>query len=204
MPPADLTLRRATLDDLEALRGLWRECRQPEFELEKRFTEFQIAVDPHGWIVGALGVRAQGQHAEVHHLALRSGNQADGISSLLWERILDLANQFQAHRLWTRESGPFWTGLGFVPPDAVLRELPPRFGHRSDAWLTLKLREDPLRLIAAEEQLEAFLELERLKTERLVRRGQILKLVATLFAAILLALSFGALFLLFRRRRAGS
>jgi hypothetical protein len=63
-----------------------------------------------------------------------------------------------------------------------------------------KLREDPLKLIAAEEQLEAYLELERLTTDRMVRRGQFLKLLATVFAAVLFILALAALYLLARRR----
>ena len=65
MLPPGTTIRRATLDDLETLRGLWRECRLPEYELEKRFTEFQVGVDAHGWILAALGLRFAGHHGQV-------------------------------------------------------------------------------------------------------------------------------------------
>lgn len=197
-----VTIRRATLDDLETLRGLWRECRLPEYELEKRFTEFQLAVDDHGWILGSLGLRFAGHHGEVHHLAIRRADLETDLNAALWDRVNTLANQHGAHRLWTRFHGHFWSGNGFQEPTAQeRRELPPLFGNPSEPWLTLKLRDEPLKLLAAEEQLDAFLELERLKTERLVRRGQFFKLLATAFAALLFAFALGTLFLLLRRRR---
>ena len=197
-----VTVRRATLDDLEMLRGLWRECRQPDYELDKRLTEFQLAFDAQGWLLGALGLRFVGPHAEIHHLALRRPDLETQVREALYERILALAHQQSAHRLWTRDPGAFWADKGFTVPGAPeIRELPPRFGHPSEPWRTLKLREDPLRLVAAEEQLEAYLELERLKVERLVRRGRVLRLLATAIAVGILGLALGALVLVLRQRR---
>lgn len=202
MLPEGTTTRRATLDDLEALRGLWQECRLPDYELERRFTEFQVVLDGQGWILAAIGLRFAGPHGQVHSLALRRPDLESELGALLWERVLTLAEKHGAHRLWTREHGPFWSERGFVPPDPpVRRELPPALGALQDSWWTLKLRDEPLKLIAAEEQLEAFLELERLKTDQMLRRGRFLKLLATLLAAGLFLLILGALLFLVRRGR---
>lgn len=200
MLPKGTTLRRATLDDLEMLRGLWLECRLPDYELEKRFTEFQVVVDPNGWILGALGLRFAGHHGQVHSLCVRRADLHDPIVKALWERVLSLSQQHGAYRLWTKESGVFWEKHGFLPPDVSgAKELPPTFGQPKESWGTLKLRDEPLKLIAAEEQLEAYLELERLKTEQIVRRGQVLKILATAFAALLFAIALGALVILLRK-----
>src|SRR5690606_5291995 len=138
-----IKFRRATLDDLEGLRGLWRESRLPEFELERRFTEFQLALDSHDWIVGALALRFAGQHAQVHSLAIRRPDLEAELVPALWSRVLALANQQGTHRLWTLEHGPFWTETGFrKPTPAELRELPPPFGPPQGAWLTHRLREE--------------------------------------------------------------
>jgi N-acetylglutamate synthase-like GNAT family acetyltransferase len=200
MLPKGTTLRRATLDDLETLRGLWRECRLPEYELEKRFTEFQVILDANGWILGALGLRFVAHQGQVHSLSIRRADLHQELLKVLWERAESLSQQHGAYRLWTREPGAFWESLGFQPPDGpVTKELPPAFGQTSEAWRTLKLRDEPLKLIAAEEQLEAYLEMERLKTEQLIRRGQVLKMLATGFAALLFAIALGALVLLLRK-----
>ncbi len=202
MPLAEITLRRATLDDLESLRGLWRECRLPEHELERRFTEFQLALDPQGWIVGCLGLRFAGAHGCVHSLGLRRPELETELSGALLERALALAQQHGALRLWTRQHSAFWTEHGFQPAGtSELADLPPALGTSTESWLTRKLREEPLKLIAAEEQLEAFLEMERLRTERLVRRGQLLKMAATGIAAVIFGLAVVVLFAVLRRNR---
>ncbi|MBX3747025.1 MAG: hypothetical protein KF833_17080 [Verrucomicrobiae bacterium] len=203
MDPQGVTVRRATLDDLEALRGLWRECRLPEFELERRFTEFQLALDPQDWIVAAVGLRAAGPHAQVHSLALRRPDPDDTCTGPLWDRILALAQQLGSLRLWLREPGPFWESRGFRPATPhELHDLPPAFGQPQEPWWTLRLRDDPLRVVAAEEQLEAFLELERLKTDRLIRRGRFLKLAGLGVAGGVLLFLLAALLVLLGRGRA--
>lgn len=203
MAPSGFTLRRATLDDLETLRGLWREARLPEHELDKRFTEFQLAVDRHDWILAALGLRFAGAHAEVHSLAIRRADQEAELCEALWQRVLQLSQQQGAYRLWSRIPGEFWSDRGFaVAAAAIAKELPPSLGAPTDAWRTLKLRDEPLKLIAAEEQLEAFLEMERLKTDRLVQQSRFLKILALGFAAVVFAVLFGSLFYLLRKNRA--
>jgi len=202
MPPPEITLRRATLDDLESLRGLWRECRLPEHELERRFTEFQLALDANGWILGCLGLRFAGAHGLVHSLGLRRPELESELRTALLERILALAQQHGALRLWTRQHSAFWTDHGFLPAGTSdFAELPPALGSSAETWFTRKLREEPLKLIAAEEQLEAFLEMERLRTERLVRRGQLMKMVATAIAAVIFGLALMVLVAVFRRNR---
>jgi N-acetylglutamate synthase-like GNAT family acetyltransferase len=202
MPLSSVTIRRATLEDIETLRGLWRECRLPEYDLERRFTEFQLAVDPHGWIMACLGLRFSGAHGQVHSLAVRRADLEADLIAALWERAMTLAHQHGAQRLWTQEHGEFWSSNGFhAATQPELGELPPLFGRRGERWLTLKIRDEPLKVIAAEEQLAAYLELERLRMDRLVRRGQFIKLLATAVAAVLFVLALAALLLLLRRRR---
>lgn len=201
MLPAGITIRRATLDDIETLRGLWREFRLPEHELEKRFTEFQLAVDAQGWIVGALALRFAGHQGQVHSLAIRRADLEPVLLPAFWERLVAIAHRQGTYRLWSREHGAWWNLTGFGPATAADRsQLPPSFGE-SDRWLTLKLRDEPLKLIAAEEQLAAYVEMERLKTERLVRRGRFLKIIVTALAAALFATALAVLLVLVRRSR---
>lgn len=201
MASPGFTIRRATLDDLDTLRGLWREARLPEYELDKRFTEFQVAVDAHDWILAALGVRFAGQHGEVHSLAIRRADQEHELGAALWERTLHLAQQQSTLRLWTRQSEPFWTDLGFTPaPSLVIKTLPPALGAPTHSWRTLKLRDEPLKLIAAEEQLEAFMELERSKTDRLIASGRFMKILAVGFIGLIFISAMATLFYVLGRK----
>ena len=202
MGPTAFTIRRATLDDLETLRGLWREARLSEHELDKRFTEFQVAVDGNDWILAALGVRFAGPHGEVHSLAIRRADQEAELHEALWDRVLLLAQQQNVLRLWTRQTSSFWNEKGFTSAmAAILKELPPALGVSGESWKTLKLRDEPLKLIAAEEQLEAFLEMERLKTDQMLARGKAMKLMATAFIGILFIAAAGMLLYVLRKKR---
>ena len=65
MTSSALNIRRATVDDLPALRALWRSAQLPADELESRLTEFHV-VECGGEFAGALGVQVAGQHARLH------------------------------------------------------------------------------------------------------------------------------------------
>lgn len=202
MPASDVTIRRATLDDLETLRGLWRESRLPEYDLEKRFTEFQVAVDANGWILAAVGLRFAGPQGQIHSVAVRRRDREEELLEGLWERLLALATQHGALRLWTRDTTPFWGRHGFGTARAEEKKaFPAGFGHVEEPWSTLKLRDEPLKLIAAEEQLEAYLELEKSKTDQAVRRAQFLKVFATVIAVVVFGIAFFALVLVLRRSK---
>lgn len=202
MQAPGVTIRRATLDDLETLRGLWRESRLPEYELEKRFTEFQVAVDNHGWILAAVGLRFAGSQGQIHSVAVRRQDREAELLSALGERLLAIAQQHGTLRLWTRENGEHWTAAGFSLADPeTKRGLPSAIGQPEEPWLTLKLRDEPLKLIAAEEQLEAYLEIEKAKAEQAVRRGRVLRVVATVIALAIFGFALLALVLVLRRSR---
>ena len=79
-------IRRATLDDLDALRPLWESMRLPVADLERRLIEFQVAESPEGKIVGAIGFPGMPAQVDmlVTGLAIGSGTKPlhDLISSL--------------------------------------------------------------------------------------------------------------------------
>lgn len=205
MLPRGTTVRRATLEDMEALQGLWRECRLPSHELEPRFTEFQLVLDPQGWVLACLGFRATASHGHVHNFGCRRSDLEADLWALLWDRILVLAQQTHCLRLWTREHGAGWRDRGFQPATpSELRELPAALAEGRGDWQTLKLREDPVKLLAAGEQLETYLEMERLRTDRMLRRGRFVKLIATAVAGAILLLLLTAMTLLLRRTRPGN
>jgi len=53
-------VRRATVDDLEALRALWETMHFPALELERRLTEFQVAVAEDGGLLGRWACKSTG------------------------------------------------------------------------------------------------------------------------------------------------
>ncbi len=109
-----LHIRRATVDDLPALKSLWLAAHLPADELESRLTEFQV-VETGGVFAGALGVQILRQHARLHSEDYADFSVADAARELFWERIQNLAANHGVFRVWTQETSPFWTHWGFQP-----------------------------------------------------------------------------------------
>lgn len=183
------TVRRATLDDLPALRALWSASGVPPETLEKRFTEVQIAQSEDGKISGAIGIKVEGLHGQIHSEAIAQGADP-AIYDAFWQRMQIIARNFGLLRLWTDSQGPFWQTLGFAKPDEkALAKLPASFGGK-DKLLTLALKEESADGLTVEQQFEIFSKSQRMETERLMQQAQTLKK----FVYVILALIVGGLF----------
>jgi len=71
MDIASFKIRRATVDDLPQLIELWQIENLPWQELERRLTEFQVADDGTGQVVGALGIQIAVRQANIHSEVFR-------------------------------------------------------------------------------------------------------------------------------------
>src|SRR5690349_21247648 len=107
MSPAQHSLRRATVDDLPALRALWDSMKFSVPDLEKRLTEFQLAMNAEGKMVGAIGFEMQQRHGRIHSEAYSDFSAADIVRPMLWTRLQSLCSNHGVLRLWTQEISPF-------------------------------------------------------------------------------------------------
>src|SRR5262249_35968233 len=107
MTSPSLTIRRATVDDLPALKAMWSAAQWPVSELEGRLTEFHV-VESGGQFAGALAVQIIRQHARLHSEDYADFAVADDSRKLFWERIQVIAANLSVFRLWTQETSPFW------------------------------------------------------------------------------------------------
>jgi len=197
--PPRLAVRRATVEDLPALRGLWQlEC-LPGHELEKRLTEFHVVARPDGWVIGAAGFRAQGTQALVHSLAFASPAQAAEGRGPLWEHLLALARAQGVARLWAEGATARWPGAAFGPATpAQLKRLPPAFGSPRAAWHTRALVDEEAAARAWEKEFAALLEHRQEQAERVRRRAALWKLLAWGVAALFFAATLWLMGLLWR------
>jgi len=139
-----LRVRRATVDDLPALKALWLAAQLPANELEGRLTEFQV-VESGGNFAGAIGLQIVRQHLRTHSEDYADYSVADGARQLFWERIQNLAANHGVFRIWTQETSPFWTRWGFQPANAeTLQRLPEEWKNLEGRWLTLELKNEEL------------------------------------------------------------
>lgn len=172
--------RRATLDDLPALRPLWEAERLDAVALEKRLTEFQVVCDESGRVIGGIGMQRQQQQGLLHSEVFADFALADTLRPLLWERLRTVGRNYALARMWTRETAQFWRGLGFDPPDEeLLVKFPADFGA-ADAGplLTLKVRDDPFADMTPEQEEAMLKQHLRADTEKMLQQARTLRMFA--------------------------
>lgn len=180
MPSAPLRIRRATVDDLPALRSLWTTAGLPADELENRLTEFQV-VESEGTLAGALGVQIVRQHVRFHSEDYVDFSIADAARELFWERIQKLAANHGVFRVWTQETSPFWTHWGFQPADTeTLERLPDEWKALAGRWRTLELKNEAAISDALNTRFVGFMAGEKKQTAQVAERARQLKLAITI------------------------
>lgn len=172
--------RRATLDDLPALRPLWEAERFDAAALEKRLTEFQVVCDEAGRLVAAIGMQRCQQHGLLHSEVFADFGLVDTLRPLLWERLRTVGRNHALARMWTREPTQFWRTLGFDPPDEeLLAKFPEVFGTADFGPLfTLKVREDPFADMTPEQEEVLLKQHLRADTEKMLRQARTIRVFA--------------------------
>lgn len=207
MDETEYQARRATVEDLPALREMWERERLDVDALEKRVTEFQLALDAEGRIVAAIGMLREGEHGMLHSETIGDFGVADRLRTLLWGRLKTLAKNYAMARVWTLETTQFWRELGFDPAEGeVLEQLPAEFGERGNQWHSILLRKDPFAQggALAKQQEMLFREALKEETERTLRQAKIVKAVALLVSvALLVIICIGGYYMMKYQQRTG-
>ncbi|MEI7533352.1 MAG: hypothetical protein WCK57_03215 [Verrucomicrobiae bacterium] len=199
-----LHIRRATVDDLPALKSLWLAARLSAEELENRLTEFHV-VESHGTFAGAIGVQIARQHARVHSEDYTDFSVADAARELFWERLQKLAANHGIFRIWTQEKSPFWTHWGFQPAHAeILERLPEEWKSLDGRWLTLELKNEDAIKSALNNQFAGFMESEKKQTADVAAKARKISVFFTVIFFAISLIGFAiAFYLLFRHPLAG-
>ena len=184
-------VRRATTDDRDSLKSLWRSMLLPADELEKRLTEFQVVEAADGKLLGAIGIQIVRQHARLHSESYIDFAHANEARQLFWNRIQTLAANHGVFRLWTQESSPYWSQLGFrsVNP-AKLTELPTEWQPARGEWFMLQLKDEQAIVDALDKDFAAFMLAEKRNTERTYERARTLKTIVTVIGFTIAILCF--------------
>jgi N-acetylglutamate synthase-like GNAT family acetyltransferase len=179
-------VRRATVEDLEALRGLWRIMNLPAPELERRVTEIQVVESADGHLHGALGLEINERQGRLHGEVFSDFALADELRELLWQRMQALALSHGLARFWTQENTPFWKRTGFQPPDeAALKRIPPAWAAEPSRMFTLALRDEEALEKALSSNFELLRAEEMRRTQKLVGHGKTIKFIVTMFTVCL-------------------
>ena len=198
--------RRATVDDLPRLKELWALMRIPEGDLERQFTDFQVAVDAAGQVIGGVAIQMNQRQARIHSEAFEDFSLADYARPALWERIQTLATNHGLVRLWTQEQSPFWSRNGFqATSEEALRKLPAPWDRASNTWLTIKLKDEEV-VASLDKEFSMFIEAEKQQRSQLLGRAKTLKTLAIAgIVLVVVALLFiaAAIWIFIKQRTAG-
>lgn len=204
MNPSDYQVRRATLDDIGALKALWQTMHFAEGELERRLTEFQVVEGPDHKVVGALGFQMAERQGQIHSETFADFAIADSIRPLFWTRLRSLAANHGIFRLWTQESAPFWTQSGFQPAnDKVMAKLPSVWNDAGSSWLTLQLKDEEA-IASLEKEFAMFMESEKQRSAQALGQAKTLKTVVTIFAFLVAVAVFAAAAYVWFVRKSGA
>ncbi len=187
MNSSSFQARRATVEDLLKLRGLWQKKNLPVGDLEKRFTEFQLAESGDGVLLGAIGLHIDQQQARLHSEAYTSEEAEEACRLQLWQRVQSVMRNHGLFRVWTQAEGAFWQQNGFsLAEGPVLEKLPASFSSRSGRWLTLQLREESGPAISLDREFELFTQTQRESTAQAMQQARVLKTLAYVMVLIFL------------------
>lgn len=180
-----LRIRRATVDDLPALKSLWLAARLPAEELENRLTEFQV-VEADSVFTGAVGVQIIRQHLRFYAEDFANFAVADAARELIWERIQKIAANHGVFRVWTQETSPFWRHWGFQKASAeTLERLPAEWKTLAGDWLTLELKNEAAITHALENRFGNFMAAERQQTAEVAKKARAIR---NFFTAVFFAI----------------
>jgi N-acetylglutamate synthase-like GNAT family acetyltransferase len=187
MSTTPLTVRRATVEDLPALKAMWTAHEYDADQLETRLTEFQV-VEREGEILGAIGFLILRTAGLLHNEEYSDYSIADEARALFWDRIQKLASTHGVFRLWLRENTPYWLRWGFQPPDAeTLERLPIEWNVPDETWFTFELKNEAVITAALNRQFAGFMASEKRSVEETQARA---KQVMNIFTVICFLIFF--------------
>jgi N-acetylglutamate synthase-like GNAT family acetyltransferase len=187
-----LNIRRATAEDLDALKVIWSSMRLPAEDLGRRLTEFQV-VEVGGQVAGAIGFQIVRSAALLHSEGYADYSVADAARNLFWQRIQALASNHGVFRLWTQENSPFWLRWGFQPADdEALARLPDEWKSAGEKWFTLELKNEAVITAALKNQFAGFMDDEKKRTAQVSAQARTINTVITIagFAIGILGIGF--------------
>ncbi len=182
-------VRRATIEDLPKLVALWQSENLATPDLEKRFKEFQLVEGPGGEILAAVGLQIAGTEARLHSEVIVHAEQSDAMRELMWERAQVVAKNHGLVRLWTQFATPFWNHSGFCyAAGDTLAKLPAVFGSDPHPWQFLQLKEDSAAPVSVDKEFAMFREMEKERTDKILRQAKMLKAFAVLVVLVVFVL----------------
>lgn len=168
--------RRATLDDLPALRGLWQTAMLPAEDFERHLREFRLIEGWDGRLIGAVGFQILGTEARIYGEAFTHSQTEELVKSNLLNHLKWLAQCEGVHRIWIRGKSAFGEECGFQFANVhLVKKLPADFGNIADWQVVNLMNEETERRIDQQvSDFRATMEEEQSRLFRITKRARLL------------------------------
>lgn len=195
--------RKAAMEDLDFLRGLWRAQGVDPADFEERWPEFHVIIDLQGAPVGAVGFMVEGKNGWLFFEGYDLETAAESAQELAINRVVNLAKSQGLLRVWSHldsanlESRDFTVATPsqrtFLPVEWD-RALAPEPNQRVD-WKVAQIRDE-----AAMQQMEKELALfdamnqgRRMSDQKPVA-GKVMSILAIILAIVIFGIGIYVLF----------
>jgi hypothetical protein len=195
--------RKAAMEDLDFLRGLWRAQGVDPADFEERWPEFHVIIDLQGAPVGAVGFMVEGKNGWLFFEGYDLETAAESAQELAINRVVNLAKSQGLLRVWSHldsanlESRDFTVATPsqrtFLPVEWD-RALAPEPNQRVD-WKVVQIRDE-----AAMQQMEKELALfdamnqgRRMSDQKPVA-GKMMSILAIILAIVIFGIGIYVLF----------
>lgn len=195
--------RKAAMEDLDFLRGLWRAQGVDPADFEERWPEFHVIIDLQGEPVGAVGFMVEGKNGWLFFEGYDLEVAAESAQELAINRVVNLAKSQGLLRVWSHldsanlESRNFTVATPsqrtFLPVEWD-RALAPEPNQRVD-WKVVQIRDE-----AAMQQMEKELALfdamnqgRRMSDQKPVA-GKMMSILAIILAIVIFGIGIYVLF----------
>jgi hypothetical protein len=198
--PPVLSARRATVEDLPALRLLWQAAGLPWDQLDRFVTEFQVVPGDGETLLGAIGFLVEGTQGLLHTESVTDGESADEVRSALWRRIQIIGRNQGVHQVWTQEDAPFWVTCGFMPASPErLQATSATFLDRTAAWQVFEFAAPEKLKARVDEQMAIWQATRAQEAEELQQRIRNFRNVAVLVATVVVGVMIVLLSIVMRQ-----
>lgn len=181
-------LKRATVEELPALRWLWQRANLSTVALERDLTDFYLLLDEDFTLLAAMGVHVESKEAWLHHLHFSHDPHDPELFGQFWERLRLLLINRGVQRAWTRQLPAAWRQEGFTDPSSRESLHAPRHAQPDQPGLLVRPMRDARTAQLIEKKVAELSALREVSDRHMAQQTQRIRRIAYTISAVFISL----------------